>query len=98
MGVRRIKGGDPVGFIEVSGGNSLPIDQLLFILTTDGRSADRIRMAYREDNRVLDLTKGKKMRSQLIMKNGLMVLTPIKPDTIISRITYWLIERGKAQA
>lgn len=98
MGRRIIKGGDPVGFIQVSKDNWLPVDQLLFVLTTTGRTADAIRGAYREDNRVLDLTKGKKMRSQLIMKNGLMVLTPLKPSTIIDRISFWIVQKGDTQA
>lgn len=89
-----IKGGIHAGFINVADKVWLSIERILIVMTSKGRTAANYRGAFRDADRCYDFTSGRKTLSQIILNNGVMVLTPISPELVIKKITEWNFIKG----
>jgi regulator of extracellular matrix RemA (YlzA/DUF370 family) len=82
--------GDMKGFIQVSMGNYIPIEDIHMILTYKSRRSVAMRKSYGANGKVLDLTKGKKAKSMILLKDSwYLVICGYGTDTLAARVSQW---------
>jgi len=82
--------GDMKGFIQVSMGNYIPIEDIHMILAYQSRKSAAMRKSYGANGKVLDLTKGKKAKSMILLKNSwYLVICAYRADTLANRVSQW---------
>lgn len=82
--------GDMRGFIQISVGNYIPIENIHMVLTYASRKGAAMRRSYKAHNKLLDLTRGKKAKSMLLLKDSwYLVICHYRADTMASRISQW---------
>jgi len=60
--------------------------RVLSILVAGSSSMDRLRAEARKAGRLVDITGGRKCRSLVLLDTGILILSPIHPDTLGTRL------------
>jgi regulator of extracellular matrix RemA (YlzA/DUF370 family) len=77
--------------INVGLDNLVAKDEIVVIARPDSAPVKRLIAAYERENRVINLTRGRRTRAVLFTASGYVVLTPLRPKTLAER---YLSEEG----
>ncbi len=72
--------------VNVGFGNMVSADKIVTILSPESAPVKRMIQEAKDDKIVIDATCGRKTRAVLTMDSGQIVLTPVMPETIVTRI------------
>ena len=73
-------------FINIGFGNMVSAGRIVAIASPDSAPIKRLVQDAKEDNRVIDVSCGRRTRAVLIMDSGHVVLSAILPDTAAGRL------------
>lgn len=76
----------PLRFIQVGFGNGVCANQILAVLAPSSAPNQRLLAAARQENRFMDTTCGRGVRSLLVMLDGRVIGTAVKPATMLRRL------------
>lgn len=90
----KIVGTAPCAYIDAGIGHFLPVEKILFVFSTEGREAHRIRKGFRQRGMLLDFTGGEKTGSMLmIVPGGYLILSPKKTSAILRALQEWYFDK-----
>ena len=72
--------------VNIGFGNLVTVSRLIAVMSPDSAPAKRSIQEARDSGLLLDGTYGRKTRAILVMDDGHMILSAVKPDTIAARI------------
>lgn len=67
-------------------GNAVIKSRIIAIITPTGTSANRVKEEARENNLLIDVSTGRKVRSVIIMDSNHVILSALNTETIINRM------------
>lgn len=73
-------------FVNSGYGNVISADRIVAIVLPDAAPIRRMVQEARDAGRVVDATCGHKTRSVVVTDTGLIVLSPLLPDTLTARM------------
>ena len=76
----------PLRFIQTGFGNGVCANQILAVLVPDSAPNKRLLTQARKDQRFLDMTCGRGVRSMLLMLDGQVVGCAMSPRTMLLRL------------
>lgn len=74
-------------FLDAGMGNYVYLDNVLAFMDSASASAKKVFLAAKENGKVLNLTKGRKAYSYILLKDGFVASSVLLPKTGISRMT-----------
>lgn len=75
-----------IDFINAGHGNIISAHRVVAITHTGSAPIKKIIQDARVENRLVDITFGRKMRSAIIMDSNQIILSSIQPETIANRL------------
>lgn len=75
-----------VDFINAGHGNIISAHRVVAITHTSSAPIKKMIKDARAENRLIDISSGRKMRSAIIMDSNQIVLSSIQPETIANRL------------
>ena len=79
-------------FINIGYGNLVLIEKLVAIIKPTSSPIKKVRAEARKTGRLIDATLGRKTRSVIFMESEHIVLSSLKPETIMERAEEKLFE------
>lgn len=73
------------GLLNVGLDNMVSKDEIVAIARPDSLPIKEMIQAYDEQNRLIDLTRGRKRRAVLVTRSGFVVLSPLRTPTLAER-------------
>lgn len=73
--------------IHVGFGNVLAVNRVIAIVAPNSAPTKRLIQKSKDENRIIDLTSGRRTKAVLIMDSGHIVLAAITPETITGRVS-----------
>ncbi len=73
-------------FLNIGYGNAVIAQRIIAIITPNTASGKRTREEAKENNQLIDVSSGRKIRSILIMDSGHVILSALNTETIINRM------------
>ena len=73
-------------FLFVGFGNILLVNRIIMIMAPDSVASKRIRTKAKNEDKLIDLTMGRKIRSVILLDNDYIVLSAINTETLVSRL------------
>lgn len=78
---------EPKDFIEAGMGNFILMKNIIAIVDSQSEPSKKLMRAAKQQGKSLDLTKGKKTHSYIILQGGYVAASMLVPSTIVRRIT-----------
>ncbi len=75
-----------VELLHIGFGSVVAVNRVLAIMAPDSSPIRRMVQEAREANRLIDLTYGRRTKSVLVLDSGHLILAPIHPETMASRL------------
>lgn len=82
--------------VNVGYGNMASVSRLIAIVSPDAAPVRRMIQDARDEKRVIDATCGHKTRAVLVMDSEHIILSPLLPETVATRIDEHRNEEEKA--
>ena len=82
----------PLAFISLGYGNALCSNKVKLITIPNMKRSARLVKEARENDKFLDLTRGKKTKCIIVMDDGTVVSTFFSPKTVLDRLTRSALE------
>lgn len=79
--------GAGIGSVNVGYGNLVRPERIIAILEAKSLPVKRLRDRAVEENRLIDATAGRKMRSLIVIDSGHVVLSALSPQALDDRLT-----------
>lgn len=73
-------------FINIGYGNLVLLDKVVAIIKPGSAPIKKIRTEAKKEGRLIDATFGRKTRSVIFMQSDHIVLSSLKPETIMERV------------
>lgn len=73
------------GLLNVGLDNMVSKDEIVAIARPDSLPIKEMIQAYDDQNRLIDLTRGRKRRAVLVTRSGYVVLSPLRTPTLADR-------------
>jgi regulator of extracellular matrix RemA (YlzA/DUF370 family) len=72
--------------LNVGFGNTVMVDRIIAVINTGSSPARKLKEAAKQQNKLVDVTEGRRTRSILVMDSNHVVLSSVQPDTINQRM------------
>ncbi|HSL40066.1 MAG TPA: DUF370 domain-containing protein [Desulforhopalus sp.] len=72
--------------LNVGFGNTVMAERIIAVINTGSSPARKLKENAKNENRLIDVTEGRRTRSILIMDSNHIVLSSVQPDTIGQRL------------
>ena len=72
--------------LNVGFGNTVMVDKIIAVINTGSSPARKLKEAAKMNDRLVDVTEGRRTRSILVMESNHVVLSSVQPDTISQRM------------
>lgn len=72
--------------LNIGFGNTVMVERIIAVINTGSSPARKLKEAAKKDNKLVDVTEGRRTRSILVMDSNHVVLSSVQPDTISQRI------------
>ncbi len=76
--------------INVGFGNYVNLSMVLSVVRADSAPAKRLVQTAKDEGRAVDATQGRKTKSVIVLRDNILVLSALTPETIAGRLN----ERG----
>ncbi len=73
--------------LQVGFNNAVKINRILAVVNPGSSPARKLKEEVRQENKIIDVTEGRRTRSILILDTGHLVLSSVQPDTITQRLS-----------
>lgn len=80
--------------LHIGFGNMVAANRLLAVVSPDSLPIRRMIREARDQGTLVDASRGRKVKSALVMDNGYIVISALLPDTITRRLEQQQAERG----
>ncbi len=80
--------------INVGFGNAIKISRILAVVNPGSSPIRKLKEEARQEQRLIDVTEGRRTRAIIILDSGHLVLTSVQPETISQRLA--ALDRGCA--
>lgn len=78
---------EPKDFIDVGMGNFLLMRNTLAIIDAQSEPSKKLMRAAKEQGKFMDMTRGKKTHSYIVMQGGYIASSMLLPATIVRRVS-----------
>jgi regulator of extracellular matrix RemA (YlzA/DUF370 family) len=82
--------------INVGFGNAVKISRILAVVNPGSSPIRKLKEEARQEQRLIDVTEGRRTRAIIILDSGHLVLTSVQPETISQRLA--ALDSGCASA
>lgn len=72
--------------LNVGFGNTVMMERIIAVINTGSSPARKLKEAAKKQNKLVDVTEGRRTRSILVMDSNHVVLSSVQPDTINQRM------------
>jgi hypothetical protein len=72
--------------LNVGFGNTVMVERIIAVINTGSSPARKLKELAKADNKLVDVTEGRRTRSILVMDSNHVILSSVQPDTITQRI------------
>lgn len=72
--------------LNIGFGNTVMVERIVAVINTGSSPARKLKEAAKKENKLVDVTEGRRTRSILVMDSNHVVLSSVQPDTISQRI------------
>jgi regulator of extracellular matrix RemA (YlzA/DUF370 family) len=72
--------------LNIGFGNTVMVERIIAVINTGSSPARKLKEAAKKENKLVDVTEGRRTRSILVMDSNHVVLSSVQPDTISQRI------------
>jgi regulator of extracellular matrix RemA (YlzA/DUF370 family) len=72
--------------LNVGFGNTVMVDKIIAVINTGSSPARKLKEAAKMEDRLVDVTEGRRTRSILVMESNHVILSSVQPDTISQRM------------
>lgn len=72
--------------LNVGFGNTVMVERVIAVINTGSSPARKLKEAAKKQNKLVDVTEGRRTRSILVMDSNHVVLSSVQPDTINQRM------------
>jgi extracellular matrix regulatory protein A len=72
--------------INVGFGNAIKIDRILAVVNPGSSPIRKLKEEARKEQRIIDVTEGRRTRGIIILDSGHLILTSVQPETINQRL------------
>ncbi|MFW2367497.1 MAG: extracellular matrix/biofilm biosynthesis regulator RemA family protein [Desulforhopalus sp.] len=72
--------------LNVGFGNTVMVERIVAVINTGSSPARKLKEAAKKQNKLVDVTEGRRTRSILVMDSNHVVLSSVQPDTINQRM------------
>ena len=76
----------PVELLHIGFGSVVAANRVLAVMGPDSSPIRRMVQEAREENRLIDLTYGRRTKSVMVLDSGHLILAPIHPETMAARL------------
>ena len=73
--------------LHVGFSNAVKISRILAVVNPGSSPVRKLKEEARQDNKIIDVTEGRRTRSIIILDSGHLVLSSVQPDTITQRLS-----------
>ncbi|MBN1484392.1 MAG: DUF370 domain-containing protein [Chloroflexia bacterium] len=80
--------------LHIGFGNVVAVNRLLAIVSPDSLPIRRMIREAREQGTLVDASRGRKVKSALVMDNGYIVVAALNPSTLVGRLEQQMDESG----
>ena len=77
---------DTMQLLNVGFGNTVMVERIIAVINTGSSPARKLKELAKADNKLVDVTEGRRTRSILVMDSNHVILSSVQPDTITQRI------------
>ena len=67
--------------------NGVKISRILAVVNPGSSPVRKLKEEARQENKIIDVTEGRRTRSIIILDSGHLVLSSVQPDTITQRLS-----------
>lgn len=82
-------------FVDIGFGNMVNFDKVFTIVNPDSAPAKRMVQKAREEGKVIDGTQGRKTKSIMVLRENQVVLSALRPETLVGRYSGELSSKSK---
>ena len=75
-----------ISLVNIGYGNIVMADRVISIVSPESAPIKRLILDAREQKKLVDATYGRRTRSVIIMDNAHVILSPVQPETLATRI------------
>jgi len=72
--------------LNVGFGNTVMVEKIIAVINTGSSPARKLKEAAKMQDRLIDVTEGRRTRSILVMESNHIILSSVQPDTINQRM------------
>ena len=72
--------------MNVGFGNTVMVEKIIAVINTGSSPARKLKEAAKMQDRLIDVTEGRRTRSILVMESNHIILSSVQPDTINQRM------------
>ena len=73
--------------VHVGVSNAVKISRILAVVNPGSSPVRKLKEEARQENKIIDVTEGRRTRSIIILDSGHLVLSSVQPDTITQRLS-----------
>lgn len=73
--------------LHVGFSNAVKISRILAVVNPGSSPVRKLKEEARQENKLIDVTEGRRTRSIIILDSGHLVLSAVQPDTITQRLS-----------
>ncbi|MDO5675148.1 MAG: DUF370 domain-containing protein [bacterium] len=73
--------------LHVGFSNAVKISRILAVVNPGSSPVRKLKEEARQENKIIDVTEGRRTRSIIILDTGHLVLSSVQPDTITQRLS-----------
>ena len=73
--------------LHVGFSNAVKIRRILAVVNPGSSPVRKLKEEARQENKIIDVTEGRRTRSIIILDSGHLVLSSVQPDTITQRLS-----------
>ena len=73
--------------LHVGSSNAVKISRILAVVNPGSSPVRKLKEEARQENKIIDVTEGRRTRSIIILDSGHLVLSSVQPDTITQRLS-----------
>ena len=73
--------------LHVGFSNAVKISSILAVVNPGSSPVRKLKEEARQENKIIDVTEGRRTRSIIILDSGHLVLSSVQPDTITQRLS-----------
>jgi len=82
--------------LNIGFGNTVIVEKIVAVINTGATPARKLKEVAKMENRLVDVTEGRRTRSILVMESNHVILSSVQPDTISQRMQALHLERNLA--